>query len=69
MKIDTKFEGKLTFALKNDMRNRANFCRLKNSDLILESQMAGLNQNTKNSKQPDWPDAVSKFYFTLEINE
>ena len=53
MKIDTKFEGKLTFALKNDMRNRANFCRLKNSDLILESQMAGLNQNTKNSKQPD----------------
>ena len=53
MKIDTKFEGKLTFALKNDMRNRANFRGLKNSDLILESQMAGLNQNTKNSKQPD----------------
>ena len=26
------------------------------------------NQN-ENSKQPDWPDAVWKLYFTLEINE
>ena len=31
--------------------------RLKNSDFILESKMAELNQN-KNSKQPDPPDAV-----------
>ena len=31
--------------------------RLKNSDFILESKMAELNQN-KNSKQPDRPDAV-----------
>ena len=39
--------------------------RLKNSDFILESKMAELDQN-KNSKQPDRPDAVLK---TLEINE
>ena len=39
--------------------------RLKNCDLILESKMAGLNQN-KNPKQPDWPDAMWKLYFTLE---
>ena len=42
--------------------------RLKNSGFILESKMAKLNQN-KNSKQPDWPDAVWKLYFILEINE
>ena len=42
--------------------------RLKNSNFILESKMAELNQN-KNSKQPDRPDAVWNFYFILEINE
>ena len=42
--------------------------RLKNSDFILETKMAELNQN-QNSKQPDRPDAVWKFYFTLQINE
>ena len=42
--------------------------RLKNSNFILESKKAELNQN-KNSKQPDWPDAVWKLYFTFEINE
>ena len=57
LNIDVKFEGKLTCAFKNDMRNLANFHRLKNSDFILESKMAELNQN-KNSKQPDRPDAV-----------
>ena len=57
LKIDAKFEVKLTCAFKNDMRNLANFHRLKNSDFILESKMAELNQN-KNSKQPDRPDAV-----------
>ena len=57
LKIDVKFEGKLTCAFKNDMRNLANFHRLKNSDFILESKMVELNQN-KNSKQPDRPDAV-----------
>ena len=41
---------------------------LKNNDFILESKMAGIIQN-KNSKQTDRPDAVWKFYFTLEINE
>ena len=42
--IDAKCEGKLTCAFKNDMRNLANFHRLKNSDFILESKMAELNQ-------------------------
>ena len=53
MKIDAKFEGKLTCTVKNDMRNLTNF--------ILESKMAELNQS-KNSKQPDWPDALLKLY-------
>ena len=51
LKIDAKFEGKLTCAFKNDMRNLVNFHRLKNSDFMLESKMAELNKN-KNSK-PD----------------
>ena len=59
-KIDAKFEGKLTCALQNKMRNLGNFHRLKNSDFILESKMAELNQN-KNSKQLDRPDAVRNF--------
>ena len=29
LKIDTKFKGKVTCALKNDMRNLANMHRLK----------------------------------------
>ena len=57
LKIDTKFEGKLTCAFKNDMKNLANFHMLKNSNFILESRMAELNKN-KNSKQPDRPDAM-----------
>ena len=40
---DAKFEGKLTCAFKNDMKDLANFYRLKNSDLILESKMGELN--------------------------
>ena len=68
LKIDAKFEGKLTCAFKNDMSNLANFHRLKNGDFILESKIAELNQNEK-SKQPDRLDAVGKVYFTLEINE
>ena len=47
---------KVTCVFKNDMKNLINFYRLKNSDFILESRMADLNQN-KNSKQPDRPDA------------
>ena len=57
VRTDARFEGKLTCALKNDMKNLANFHRLKNSDFILESKMKELNQN-QNSKQPDRPDAV-----------
>ena len=68
LKIDAKFEGKLTCAFKNDMKNLANFHRLKNSDFTLESKMVELTQN-KNSKQPDQPDAEFEFYFTMEINE
>ena len=45
LKIDAKFEGKPTCAFKNNMKNLANFHRLKNSDLILESKMTELNQN------------------------
>ena len=55
MKTDAKFEGKLTRAFKDNMRNLANFHKLKNSDFTLESKMVELNQN-KNSKQPDRPD-------------
>ena len=35
LKIDAKFEGRLTCAFKNDMRNLADFYRLKNSDFVL----------------------------------
>ena len=50
LKIDAKFEGKLTCAFKNDSI-------AKNSDFILKSKIAELNLN-KNSKQPDQPDAM-----------
>ena len=53
--IDAYFEGKLTCAFKNGMRNLANFPRLKNTDFILESKMAELNQN-KNLNQLGRPD-------------
>ena len=49
LKIDTKFEGKLTRAFKNDMKNLRNFHRLKNSDFISERYMAELKEN-KDSK-------------------
>ena len=65
VKIDAKFEGKLTLLSKLTL---ANFHRLKNSDFILESKMAELNQS-KNLKQPDRPDVMWKLYFNLEINE
>ena len=41
---------------------------MKNSNFILECKTAEPNQS-KNSKQPDWLDAVWKLYFTLDINE
>ena len=57
LRSDAKFEGKVTCAFKNDMRNLANVHRLKNSDFILESKMMKLNQNN-NSKQSNPPDVV-----------
>ena len=68
LRNDTKFEGKLTCAFKNGMRNSAIFHRLKNNNFILESKITDLNQN-KNLKQSDQPDPVRKLDFTLEINE
>ena len=68
LRIDAKFEGKLTCTFKNDMKNLVNFHKLKNSDFSLESKMAELNQN-KNSDQSYLPDAVRKLCFTWEINE
>ena len=66
LKINAKFEGKLTSDFKNDMKNLANFHKLKNSDSILDSKNAEVNQN-KNLKEVDQPDSVRKLYFTLEI--
>ena len=60
--VDAKFEGKGTCAFKNDIKNLENFLRLKNSNFILESKMAELNQN-KSSKQLDRSNAVRKLYF------
>ena len=57
LKIDAKYEGKMTCAFKNEIRNLVNFHRLKDSYFILESKMAELDQN-KNSKQLERPDAV-----------
>ena len=68
LKIDAKFEVKLTSAFTDDMKNLVTFHELKKSDFSLESKMAELHRN-KNSKQPDRPDAVWKLYFILEINE
>ena len=39
LKIDAKFERKLTKAFKNDIKNLENFQWLKNSDLNLKSKM------------------------------
>ena len=57
LNFDARFEGKLTCAFRNDIKNLANFQSRKNSDLILECKMVELNQN-KNSKQPHRPDVM-----------
>ena len=44
LNIDANFEGKLTCVFKNDTRKLANFHRMKDSDFILESKIAELNQ-------------------------
>ena len=41
LKIDSKFEEKVTCVFKNDMSNLTNFHKLKNSGFILEIKMAG----------------------------
>ena len=68
LKIDAKFEVKMTCAFKNGMRTLAIFHRLKDSDFILENKMAELNQN-KISKRLDWSHAVWKLCSNLEIDE
>ena len=48
LKIDPKFEVKLTCAFKIDMRNSANVHRLTNSDFILRSKKIKIKiQNTQ----------------------
>ena len=69
LKIDSKFEEKLTIAFKMKWRILQIFVhRLKNSDFISESQMVKLNQNG-NSKLQDRPDAVWNFILNEWINE
>ena len=68
LKSDAKFEENWLVLFKWN----EDFHRLKYSDFIFESKMAGLNQKKKKkekSKQPDRLDAVWKLYFILEINE
>ena len=55
LKIGEKFKRKLACGFQNDMRNLADFHRLKNSHFILESKMAELNRNKK-LKQLDQQD-------------
>ena len=43
LKIDAKFEGKLTCTFKNGIRNSENFYWLKNVDFTVESKVAELN--------------------------
>ena len=59
LSIDSEFAEKLTCTFNNDMRNLANFHRLKNSDFISKSKTLELNK-INNSKQLDRPDPVRK---------
>ena len=63
LKIDAKFEGKLTCAFKSDLKNLANFYRLKNSDLILESKMVKLNQNQNSKTSRSTRSSVKTFFY------
>ena len=63
-----KIWRKLTCALRMDMRNLAKFHRLKNSNFILKSKMAELNQKKKKKKKIKTSGSTRKLYFTLEIN-
>ena len=62
-KTDLCFQSKMTWRIWQIFVHR-----LKSRNFSSESKKAELNQN-KNSKQPDWPDAAWKLYFTFEINE
>ena len=44
LKIDAKFEEKLTCTFQNYMRNLTNVHRQKNSDFLVKSKMVELNQ-------------------------
>ena len=67
LKIDAKFEENWFVLSKMIWTICKIFVHmLKNSNFILESKVAELNQN-KNPQ--DRLDAVRKLYFTLEINE
>ena len=52
LKIDAKFERKLTCTFQNDIRHSTNFHRLKNSGFILESKKVEIHQS-RNLKQLD----------------
>ena len=67
LKIDAKFEENWFVLSKMIWRICKIFVHmLKNSNFILESKVAELNQN---KNRQDRLDAVQKLYFTLEINE
>ena len=54
LKIDGKFEGKLTCAFKNGMKNLAN----SRSQAESKNGKYGGTKSKKKLKQPDQPDAV-----------
>ena len=67
LKIDAKFEENWFVLSKMIWTICKIFVHmLKNSNFILESKVAELNQN---KNRQDRLDAVQKLYFTLEINE
>ena len=50
LKIDAKFEEKLTCTFEYYMKNLANFHRLENSDFILDSKMAEIKIKIQNKQ-------------------
>ena len=64
LKLDAKFVGNWLVLSKMTWRISQIFVhRLKNSNFILESKKAELNQN-KTSKQPDWPNSTINKIFS-----
>ena len=62
LKIDAKCERKPSCAFEIDIRNLANFDKLKNSDFILESKMK-LNQNKNKKKTRSTRRSVKTFFY------